>query len=427
MPSNGSVAPPEQWPAVVVEKYEPIQILGKGGFASVCLARCKDGAKNKLVAIKVVGSKNATSMERGYAHREIDILSEISHPGIMKLLEHWEPSPKEHKCAAVMALSYHRGPSLEYILKRVGAPAFNFCRVVSAQLVDVVAFLHSHAVIHRDIKPDNMIITGADFGQEELYQDPDDTPDWAVLCEKWHLTLLDFGFARPLGPNDIGRDVGLRKSVAGELTSPTVPNGLDKALHARMIDSSLHKPEKEKLARLDRSSSKVTVRKMSALGNKFYAAPEVQNGVKDTTVDISIHKKPKNTLSNFVSDYGMVADAFSVGATIRYILTGVAPCDNIDEVIWAQKNPAAVAARWIGKKMSRSKEMKKRGKTYRKIKACPREAVTLVLGMTHRDPNQRTSVRAARLYPWIDDALESTVGPVLDEIQFLKCAMKDPS
>jgi nicotinic acid phosphoribosyltransferase len=162
---------------------------------------------------------------------------------------------------------------------------------------------------------------------------------------------------------------------------------------------------------------------MSAVGNRFFAAPEVQRRVRD--IKLSEHGKPKNTLSNFVSDYGMVADAFSVGATIRYILTGVSPMENIDDVIWAQQNPVTKASRWIGKKLSKSKETKKRTKTFRKIKECPREAVKLVLGMTHGDQLQRTTVRAARMCPWIDEVLESTENPALSEMKFLKCATKD--
>jgi len=426
-----TVAPPEQWPKAVVAKFEPIHILGKGGFASVMLARRKNpdpaaSTKDSLVAIKIVGSKYPTKMERGYAHREIDILREIQHPRIMKLLDWWEPAPQEHKCAAVMALSYIRGPTLDYILKNIGAPALKFGRVISAQLVDVVAFLHSHAIIHRDIKTDNLIITGANLSQEDLYQDEDNTPDWVVLRQKWHLTIIDFGFARPLGPDDMKIDTGLYKSMTGDMSSPELERGIDKSLHNKMVDLSLSQPKKSKESSVqDRSNSQVVVRGLSALGNKFYAAPEVQKGVKDVSRENS--KKPKKTLSNFVTDYGMVADAFSVGATIRYILTGVPPYENIDEVIRAQNNPLAKASRWVGRKMAKPDEPKKKKKNYRKIKACPPEAVRLVLGMTHRDPKQRTTVRAARKYPWIDDVLEDTGSDVIYEMKFLECATKEPT
>lgn len=416
------VDPPEQWPKAVVAEFEPIQVLGKGGFASVMLARRKNpSSKNKkdnLVAIKIVGSKNPTRMERGYAHREIDILKEVKHPRVMRLLDYWEPAREEHKCAAVMALSYIRGPTLEYILSKIGAPAMNFGHTISAQLVDVVAFLHSHAVIHRDIKPDNLIVTGCNLDQKDLYQDDKGTPDWEALRKKWHLTLLDFGFARPLSKDDIKVDVGLRRNVTGDMSSPQYEEGLDKSLHNKMIDLSQHSTKSKPV--LDRSQSRVLVRRMSALGNKFYAAPEVQTGVKDVRKDKGNYGKPKNTLSNYVADYGMTADAYSVGATIRYILTGVPPYENIDEVIRAQNNPVAKAARWMGRKMAKPDEPKKRKKNYRKIKACPPEAVKLILGMTHRDPKQRTTVRAARKYPWIDSVLEDT-GEELYEMKFLEC------
>jgi serine/threonine protein kinase len=77
-----------QWPKEVLEKYESVRILGKGGFASVFLAKRKsttEESKEKFVAMKLVRAKTKT--ETHYAHREIGILKEINHPNIMKLMK----------------------------------------------------------------------------------------------------------------------------------------------------------------------------------------------------------------------------------------------------------------------------------------------------------------------------------------------------
>lgn len=149
--------PPEQWPSEVAKLYDPIRVLGVGGFASVMLARKKvasDNDENKIVAIKVVGSAFVSKSDLGYAHREIDILKEINHKNIMRVIDFWEPAAKEHKCAAVIALTYSKGPTVEKLINHGGALSATFGRVVVAQLCDATAYLHSRAVIHRDIKPD---------------------------------------------------------------------------------------------------------------------------------------------------------------------------------------------------------------------------------------------------------------------------------
>ena len=131
-----------QWPKEVLDKYEPVRILGKGGFASVFLAKRKsttEEKKEKFVAIKLVRAKTKT--ETHYAHREINILKEINHPNIMKLIESWEPDASTG--IATMAVTYARGRTLHYLLKNVGAPSLTFSRVVIAQLVDAVSHLHS--------------------------------------------------------------------------------------------------------------------------------------------------------------------------------------------------------------------------------------------------------------------------------------------
>jgi hypothetical protein len=79
----------------------------------------------------------------------------------------------------------------------------------------------------------------------------------------------------------------------------------------------------------------------------------------------------------------------------------------------------------MGRKMAKPDAPKQRKKNYRKIKECPPEAVKLVLGMTHRDAKQRTTVRAARKYPWINNVLEDT-DEYIYEMKFLKCATEEP-
>jgi serine/threonine protein kinase len=150
------MAVPSEWPPDVVDRYTPIRTLGKGGFASVVLAREKQ-KPNQLVAIKVVG--NANKRELTYAHREIDILQELSaegpHPNIMQVLHYWEASSDARNCdghitrSGVLALTYVKGPTVESLLQYGGALSTVFGRVVAAQAMDAIAYLHYHAVIHR--------------------------------------------------------------------------------------------------------------------------------------------------------------------------------------------------------------------------------------------------------------------------------------
>jgi serine/threonine protein kinase len=181
-------------------------MLGAGGFASVELARKKSPGPNeeKCVAMKIVGRKDGvTGSELGCAHREMDILKEINHPNIMK--NYWEPE-RNSKSAAVMALSYAHGPPVESLLLHGGALSSTFGCIVIAQVIDAVSYLHSHAVVYRDLKPDNTVVTGASSKQDEVWDNeiPENgSSSFEDLRKKWHVTLDDFGFARALTPQDI--------------------------------------------------------------------------------------------------------------------------------------------------------------------------------------------------------------------------------
>ena len=74
-------------------------------------------------------------------------------------MEGKEDRPKNN-AICVIALSYAKGPTVESLLQHGGALSNVFGRVVLAQVVDTVAYMHYRGVLHRDIKPDNIMITG---------------------------------------------------------------------------------------------------------------------------------------------------------------------------------------------------------------------------------------------------------------------------
>lgn len=168
MASGSGNLPP--WPATALKAYEPIRPLAKGGFGSVYLARKRDVPEGSnanfdtTVAMKLVSrgaSASRTRSEAGYAKREVQILSELKHPHIIRLVDVFYDDEKKggdsnsssDPVPRCFALSLARGPTLELMLKEGGALGLPMAREITTQLVDTIAYLHGRAVIHRDIKP----------------------------------------------------------------------------------------------------------------------------------------------------------------------------------------------------------------------------------------------------------------------------------
>lgn len=145
------------------------------------------------------------------------------------------------------------------------------------------------------------------------------------------------------------------------------------------------------------SSARTKVRAMSALGTKAYAAPEILHDLRNKTEeDIEMSRE---ALTECVADYGMTADSYSVGWTIRVVLTGVPPNESVSDYV--SKLEAEQYARESGclSFCCGSKPIEKNN--LRDTDEIPAEALHLVNSLTKRNMEERMTVREAQSHPYI--------------------------
>ncbi len=266
----------------------------------------------------------------------------------------------------------------------------------------------------------------------------------AAKLHRWNIKLVDFGFARPLRPEDILDKKSLlkRKEPRDEFFGrSTVDNQLDDRSihHSRFgLDLSISRGKENNDLSLSSSISRNKVRNLSAVGNRIFAAPEIKKGIRvfkllhsKKKVD-STAEAAKQPLSECVSDYGMIVDAFSTGATIRYMCTGAPPNVSVEEFILEKNSMINVLGRKIKKAVNKD-YANKRQKRYRYNKDLPPNAVRLILGLTHWNEKKRTTVRSARDYEWVNSSYSMKSSKAYDpfgvqggDLDFLKCATTKP-
>ena len=136
--------------------------LGAGGMATVYLAH--DLKHERDVALKLLREDLSASIGAGRFLREIKIAAQLQHPNILPLLDSGEADGRLY-----FVMPYVKGQSLRERLARDGElPVHEAVRLLT-EIVDALAEAHSHGVVHRDIKPDNVMLSGrhalvTDFG-----------------------------------------------------------------------------------------------------------------------------------------------------------------------------------------------------------------------------------------------------------------------
>ncbi|MCU0615971.1 MAG: serine/threonine protein kinase [Gemmatimonadaceae bacterium] len=136
----------------VAERYDGLREIGRGGMAVVYAAR--DRRLNRDVAIKVLPPELAYRVDvRERFVREAQTAARLNHPCIVPI---YEVDEADGLVFFVMALV--SGESLATRLARETRPPLAFVRDVLAQVSDALAYAHRLGVVHRDIKPDNILL-----------------------------------------------------------------------------------------------------------------------------------------------------------------------------------------------------------------------------------------------------------------------------
>jgi formylglycine-generating enzyme required for sulfatase activity len=143
-------------------RYALIRELGQGGMGAVYLAR--DLKLGREVAIKVLLPHVRAALGPERFHREVEVVSKLSHPNIIKLFE-----ADEVDGIAFYVMDYVEGESLQQRLEREGPIGLKDALHIAAEVGDALQYAHEHRIIHRDIKPGNILLLRghalvADFG-----------------------------------------------------------------------------------------------------------------------------------------------------------------------------------------------------------------------------------------------------------------------
>lgn len=161
-------------------RYEVDREIGKGGNARIYLARQPDG---QAVALKILHPELLVSVAADRFLREIQVSSRLSHPNIAKLLD-----SGERDWLVFYVMTYVEGPTLrEYMTQHVKLPVSDAVKL-AGDLLGALEHAHGHGFIHRDVKPENVVI-GAQGA-----------------------VLLDFGIARAVSAS--GKDRLTRSGIA---------------------------------------------------------------------------------------------------------------------------------------------------------------------------------------------------------------------
>ncbi|KAG8045925.1 hypothetical protein GUJ93_ZPchr0008g12349 [Zizania palustris] len=264
---------------ICVDDFELLTIIGRGAFGEVRL--CREKTSSNIYAMKKL--KKSDMVVRGqveHVRAERNLLAEVASHCIVKLYYSFQDAEYLY-----LIMEYLPGGDIMTLLMREDTLTEHMARFYIAETILAIESIHKHNYIHRDIKPDNLL-----------------------LDKNGHMKLSDFGLCKPIDCSKL--------STLNE----DEPMGDDNLRESMDIDSSLSettngrrwRSQHEQLQHWQMNRRKLA---FSTVGTPDYIAPEV------------LLKK----------GYGMECDWWSLGAIMYEMLVGYPPFYSDDPITTCRK------------------------------------------------------------------------------------------
>jgi eukaryotic-like serine/threonine-protein kinase len=233
----------------IVGKYKILSTLGSGGFGTVYLA--EDTWIDKKVALKV---PHKQGVDFGELLREPRLLASLNHPNIVTIL-----TAERQENVFFIVMEFVPGETLETVIARDGALDIARALDYTCQICNAVDHAHRHGVIHRDLRPSNVLVADrgllkvADFGTSRFleiaahgttvigsppYMAPEQFQGKAVFAsDLYSLGVTMYQMLTGVLPYDTPSPADLDRLMRGELlTAPRLKNPkVPKAINAIVL------------------------------------------------------------------------------------------------------------------------------------------------------------------------------------------------
>ena len=268
-------------------KYKIIAPLGSGGFGTVYLAQ--DTWIDKKVAIKV---PHRQGLDFGELLREPRLLASVSHPNIVSIT-----TAEKQDNLFFIVMEYVQGETLENLIAGQGALDINRTLDFTCQICNAVDHAHRQGVIHRDLRPANVLVTEndmvkvADFGTSRFleiaahgttvigsppYMAPEQFHGKAVFAsDLYSLGVTMYQMLTGSLPYDTPAPADIGKLMSGELVSS--PRLLNPSIPKAISDIVLRAMAPEVTDRYQRASDLLD----DVLGARTSPAPSTSSSRSD--------------------------------------------------------------------------------------------------------------------------------------------------